>query len=107
MDHTSDPELQLLRRARLGIESLPGGGRLQHELQNAPLFTRSVLTQAPQVFQQRGLLGTVLQHQGQEPANILPDERIYVNTSAPCSAIVCGVQVGQPQSLVNIGELNQ
>jgi len=94
-----DPELRLLRRG-LGVQA-PSGDRLHHELQNAPLFTHAALTYEPQAFQQRGLLGSVLSQQGTGFPAVPQDERIYVNTSAPYSAVVCGVQVSHMNKYVN------
>jgi hypothetical protein len=98
IDCSLDPELQLLRRG-LDVESSSRNhDRLQHELQNAPLFTHAAFTQKPKDFQQRGLLGSVLRQQGEGFPRNPDDERIYVNTSAPFSAVICGVQVSQSSS---------
>ena len=93
VDHLDDPELQLLRS---GFDNRLGTDPLHHELHNAPLFTHAAFTRLPQVFPQRGLLGSVLQLQGNSFPIIPQDKRLYVNTSAPCSAVVCGVQVSRP-----------
>ncbi|KAH9911387.1 uncharacterized protein B0H18DRAFT_1169579, partial [Fomitopsis serialis] len=57
-----------------------------HEIQTAPIFTREAYAQGggPDCFPQRGLLGSV--------KDIADDKRIYLNTNAPFSALVCGVQ---------------
>ncbi|KAL4241205.1 hypothetical protein ABKN59_000329 [Abortiporus biennis] len=69
---------------------------LEHELRTAPVFTRSSLLHAgiPKPETQYGVLGQQLSiHQGDDTGG--PDDtdsRLYVNTNAPFSALVCGVQ---------------
>jgi hypothetical protein len=55
---------------------------LRHQLITSPLLTYSALKHRPRDFPSRGLLGTST------------GDRIYVNTNAPSSAVICGVQVG-------------
>ncbi|KAI0736127.1 hypothetical protein C8Q72DRAFT_872639 [Fomitopsis betulina] len=56
-------------------------GLEDHELQTAPVMTRGAYKTAGgrAILPQRGLLGSVV-------------ERLYLNTNAPFSALVCGVQ---------------
>ncbi|KAH9934142.1 uncharacterized protein B0H18DRAFT_1207689 [Fomitopsis serialis] len=68
-----------------------------HELQTAPVFTREAYARSggPDRFPQRGLLGSVVRvYDGSGPCtkDIAGDKRIYLNTNAPFSALVCGVQ---------------
>ena len=54
---------------------------LDHQLTTSPLVTFSAFEQHPHAFPSRALLGTA------------GGERIYLNTNAPSSGVVCGVQV--------------
>ncbi|KAJ7639335.1 hypothetical protein FB45DRAFT_740491 [Roridomyces roridus] len=76
MDNFND-ELAFLATATPDEE---GGGLLQHQLVTSPLLTFSALKNRPQDFPSRGLVG------------ISAGDRLYFNTNAPNSAIVCGVQ---------------
>ncbi|THH33568.1 hypothetical protein EUX98_g516 [Antrodiella citrinella] len=67
-----------------------------HEVRTAPIFTRDAYIAAGGAvcFPQRGVLGTVLS-MGDMPGTegTKPDDsRLYVNSNAPFSALVCGVQ---------------
>jgi hypothetical protein len=55
---------------------------LRHQLVTSPLFTYSALKHRAADFPSRGLLGTIA------------GDRVYINTNAPSSAVICGVQVG-------------
>jgi hypothetical protein len=94
VDHSDDPELQLLSSSNL--DNRAGGSPVHHELHNSPLVTHAASIQLPHVFPQRGLLGSVLELRGKGFSPTPQDKRVYINTSAPCSAVVCGVQVSQP-----------
>ncbi|KAI0742148.1 AAA-like domain-containing protein [Irpex lacteus] len=66
-----------------------------HELKTAPVFTRQAYLAAggSEVFPQRGLLGALLEFSDNNIDSATnTDKRIYVNTNAPFSALVCGVQ---------------
>ncbi|KZT65188.1 hypothetical protein DAEQUDRAFT_677220 [Daedalea quercina L-15889] len=65
-----------------------------HELQTAPVFTREAYVQAggPECFPQRGLIGSIVKVTGPCHNDVAEDKRIYLNTNAPFSALVCGVQ---------------
>ncbi|KAJ6518103.1 hypothetical protein C8R47DRAFT_1031499, partial [Mycena vitilis] len=58
----------------------PENDFLQHQLVTSPLLTYSAFKQRPAEFPSRGLLGTSA------------GDRVYVNTNAPSSAVICGVQ---------------
>ncbi|KAJ7227576.1 hypothetical protein C8J57DRAFT_1197404 [Mycena rebaudengoi] len=53
---------------------------LRHQLVTSPLFTYSALKHHAADFPSRGLLGTSA------------GDRVYINTNAPSSAVICGVQ---------------
>ncbi|KAJ7639331.1 hypothetical protein FB45DRAFT_1055469 [Roridomyces roridus] len=72
-----DDELAFLATA---THDEQGDGLLQHQLVTSPLLTFSALKNRPQDFPSRGLVGTSA------------GDRVYFNTNAPNSAIVCGVQ---------------
>jgi hypothetical protein len=93
VNDNDDPELQLLSSGSL--DNRIGSSPLQHELHNSPLVTQAAAIQLPNVFPQRGLLGSVLQLRGNGFPTTPQDKRVYINTSAPCSAVVCGVQVNR------------
>ncbi|PCH41312.1 hypothetical protein WOLCODRAFT_151354 [Wolfiporia cocos MD-104 SS10] len=68
-----------------------------HELRTAPVFTREAYVAAggAATFPQRGLLGLVLEtfdKDGKRPEEESDDPRLYINSNAPFSALVCGVQ---------------
>ncbi|KAJ3551358.1 hypothetical protein NM688_g4749 [Phlebia brevispora] len=82
-DHSDSEELQLLNHSALNERSTK-----DHELCTAPLVTRGayLAAGAKDAFPQRGLLGAVVASESSS------DPRIYLNTNAPFSALVCGVQ---------------
>ncbi|KAF9779993.1 hypothetical protein BJ322DRAFT_1023896 [Thelephora terrestris] len=65
----------------------------KHQLVTAPLFSRKAyeLCEANNDCQY-GVLGTILEIGGQEDESAPEDPRLYLNTNAPFSAVVCGVQ---------------
>ncbi|KII95332.1 hypothetical protein PLICRDRAFT_169996 [Plicaturopsis crispa FD-325 SS-3] len=70
------------------------GDSRDHEMRTAPLMTRDAFIAAgyPGTATQYGVMGKVLSvYSGQEREETR-DPRLYVNTNAPFSAIVCGVQ---------------
>ncbi|KZP24515.1 hypothetical protein FIBSPDRAFT_856704 [Athelia psychrophila] len=88
---TGNEEIQLLED-----DSLSARGRSRdHELRTAPIFTRNayVALGAAGHTTQYGVLGKVIEicsgTETETPEEML---RMYVNTNAPFSAIVCGVQ---------------
>lgn len=82
-------ELQLLDDAEPGTTE-----SCDHELKTAPLFTRDA--RLPAGFRphksQYGLLGSLMGIRDKSRTEVQVDPRVYVNTNAPFSAIVCGVQ---------------
>jgi hypothetical protein len=75
-----DAELSFLQTATLAKPD-NDSNLLQHQLVTSPLLTYSALKQRSSDFPSRGLLGTSA------------GDRVYVNTNAPSSAVICGVQV--------------
>lgn len=65
----------------------------KHQLVTAPLFSREAyeLCETDQ-NRQYGVLGSILGIGGQEDRSVPEDRRLYLNTNAPFSAVVCGVQ---------------
>jgi hypothetical protein len=87
-----NPEHSLLGDGSPG-DGFPGDVG-HHALKTAPIFTEDVLhAVGPAVFPQRAFYGRVVsQHVDGLPGKTgLPG--VYVNTNAPFSALVCGVQV--------------
>jgi hypothetical protein len=87
-----NPEHSLLGDVSPG-DGLPSDAG-HHALKTAPIFTEDVLQAVgPAVFPQRAFYGRVVsQHVDRLPGKTgLPG--VYVNTNAPFSALVCGVQV--------------
>ncbi|KAJ6457687.1 hypothetical protein C8R45DRAFT_1184394 [Mycena sanguinolenta] len=79
IDLDDDLELPLVALTLSGTDS---DGNLHHQLLNSPLLTRSTLERHAADFPSRGLLGT----------SVATNDRVYVNTNAPSSAVICGVQ---------------
>ncbi|RDB22698.1 hypothetical protein Hypma_010340 [Hypsizygus marmoreus] len=65
-----------------------------HDLSTAPLFTRDAYTSAEYstIASQYGLLGRVISTHFKSSVDTPADPRLYLNTNAPFSAVVCGVQ---------------
>ncbi|KJA30063.1 hypothetical protein HYPSUDRAFT_32126 [Hypholoma sublateritium FD-334 SS-4] len=65
-----------------------------HDLATAPLMTRDgfLATANGKHATQYGVLGKVLAIHSPNGKEVLEDKRLYINTNAPFSAIVCGVQ---------------
>ncbi|CAL1701481.1 unnamed protein product [Somion occarium] len=82
-------ELQLLNHT-----ALESRDRTDHELQTAPILTRGAYLAAGFYGKssQYGVLGSVLGIYDQNNKDVPDDPRVYVNTNAPFSALVCGVQ---------------
>ncbi|KAH9951838.1 hypothetical protein B0H21DRAFT_194021 [Amylocystis lapponica] len=80
----------------LGHLSLNDRDPKDHELRTAPIITRAAYVAAGghANFPQRGVLGSVISVYDQSGgiADVSDNSRLYVNTNAPFSAIVCGVQ---------------
>ncbi|KAJ6565311.1 hypothetical protein DFH09DRAFT_1261660 [Mycena vulgaris] len=74
-----DDELAFLGTATAPEQDIDGN-LLHHQLVTSPLLTYSAFKHHAADFPSRGLLGTSA------------GERVYVNTNAPSSAVICGVQ---------------
>ncbi|KAB5592355.1 hypothetical protein CTheo_4179 [Ceratobasidium theobromae] len=84
-----DAEFSLLD---IGDSNQPSGSD-DHELKTAPLVTREALDLGVNDHvKQYGLLGQVAAVYSKARIERFRDPRIYVNTNAPMSTIVCGVQ---------------
>ncbi|KAJ7165756.1 hypothetical protein C8R46DRAFT_899970 [Mycena filopes] len=77
---TTDAELAFLATAGQ-THQVNDGSFLHHQLVTSPLVTYSAFQQRAGDFPSRGLLGTSDN-----------DERVYLNTNTPSTAVVCGVQ---------------
>jgi hypothetical protein len=90
------PRLLTAEDDLLGLEEATGddGFAADHSVRTAPIFTRDALDLVGEaVLPQRALYGRVLgQHAPGFPTH-LHDPKLYINTNAPFSALVCGVQV--------------
>jgi hypothetical protein len=65
-----------------------------HAVVTAPVITGDALnTLGPHSFPQTALYGRVISQHGEGLSSKSADGRIFVNTNAPFSALVCGVQV--------------
>lgn len=90
-DLYDDPEFQLLGQDPLEIQSTD----TTHAFRTAPIVTGDAFRAlGASVFPQRAVYGRVVSQQAPGFA-VCPDLPItYINTNAPFSALVCGVQVG-------------
>ncbi|KAG8687703.1 hypothetical protein FRC08_011845 [Ceratobasidium sp. 394] len=76
----------------IGGPGQPSGSD-DHELKTAPLVTREALDAGVnEHVKQYGLLGQVAAVYSKSRVEKFRDPRIYVNTNAPMSTVVCGVQ---------------
>ena len=86
-----DPELDLLGEDPSLSEE---GSAADHARRTAPVFTGEALEiLGPSVMPQRALYGRLIsQHSPSLPERaVVP--KVYINTNAPFSAVICGVQV--------------
>ncbi|KIL57968.1 hypothetical protein M378DRAFT_15879 [Amanita muscaria Koide BX008] len=84
-------ELELLH----DTSSLEFRGRsIDQELCTAPILTRDAYVSIGQgeTIQQYGVLGSIIEIGSKEEKETPPDPRLYLNTNAPLSAVICGVQ---------------
>ncbi|KAG8902261.1 hypothetical protein FRC00_014086 [Tulasnella sp. 408] len=68
---------------------------ISHQLVTAPLITRDAFTFGDGLAEsvpQYGVLGSIVSVHAQGMVEVYNDNRIYLNTNAPFSAVVCGVQ---------------
>ena len=85
----ADPELTLLRGNHGGGFDVTG--QANHALKTAPIITGDAFNvMGSTVFPQRALYGSIL-----ETSNgaRVKSPKLYINTNAPFSGIICGVQV--------------
>ncbi|CAE7198101.1 unnamed protein product [Rhizoctonia solani] len=76
----------------IGMSNQPSGSD-DHELKTAPLVTREALDLGvSEHIKQYGLLGQVAAVYSKSKSERFRDPRIYLNTNAPMSTVVCGVQ---------------
>ncbi|KAF8138654.1 hypothetical protein EV363DRAFT_538664 [Boletus edulis] len=80
------------------------GRSKDHELRTAPIVTRDAYVAAGyrDNMTQYGVLGRALQIFNKSQAYSPTDPRLYINTNAPFSAIVCGVQGSGKSHTVSI-----
>jgi hypothetical protein len=65
-----------------------------HAVVTAPALTGDVLgSLGADVFPQKALYGRILAQSGADLPKRANDSRLFINTNAPFSALVCGVQV--------------
>lgn len=65
----------------------------EHDLITAPLLTREAFVRSNQSLRtQYGLIGKVLAIHSKGGTEIPEDQRLYLSSNAPFSALVCGVQ---------------
>jgi hypothetical protein len=86
-----DPELDLLG-------GKPAGGfgvsEVDQGLKNAPVFTGDAFEAAgAKIFPQRALYGRIMAQQATDFPVMVKSPKVYINTNAPFSGILCGVQV--------------
>ncbi|KAM6489278.1 hypothetical protein JOM56_015179 [Amanita muscaria] len=87
----AERELELLH----DISSLGFRERsIDQELCTAPIFTRDAYIAIGQgkTVQQYGVLGSMIEIGSKDEKETPPDPRLYLNTNAPLSAVICGVQ---------------
>ncbi|KAK7470795.1 hypothetical protein VKT23_002213 [Stygiomarasmius scandens] len=65
----------------------------KHDYTDAPLMTREAYMRSSQTHRsQYGLMGKVISCHSKHSVEHFDDPRLYLNTNAPFSAVVCGVQ---------------
>ncbi|KAK7035579.1 p-loop containing nucleoside triphosphate hydrolase protein [Favolaschia claudopus] len=79
MDSDSEDELTFLATAG-PIDEHTDAKMLRHQLLTSPLTAHAAVKRNPKDFPSRGLIGTSA------------GERVYFNTNAPSSTVICGVQ---------------
>ncbi|THG98002.1 hypothetical protein EW026_g4118 [Hermanssonia centrifuga] len=83
-----DPELELLFN---DAEEDDGGA--QHAMRTAPVFTGDAfISLGPDIMPQRALYGRIVSQHVPGFPTIPSSPKFYINTNAPFSALVCGVQ---------------
>jgi hypothetical protein len=98
-----DPEDELLGSGN--SQHCEGGAGSDHAVRTGPVFTKAALNIiGDHVLPQRTLYGSVLaQHAPGFPETLdSRNAKLYVNTNAPFSGVVCGVQVSQSSTTLII-----
>lgn len=91
MQSQLDPELELLGPSLLSDNV---STRPPHTLVSAPVFTGDALhLLGTSAMPQRALYGRVIAQKGTNFEANPNNNKMYINTNAPFSALVCGVQV--------------
>lgn len=94
-----DPELELLGEDAPEDESTGSA----HAFRTAPIFTGDALgTLGVNVLPQRALYGRVLAQIASGFPTRPSNKKLYINTNAPFSALVCGVQVSEMPGAQNL-----
>jgi hypothetical protein len=71
-----------------------------HSVRTAPVFTRDALSIVGEIgLPQRAMYGRVISQHAPGFPTELSDPKVYINTNAPFSALICGVQVRQCYSI--------
>jgi hypothetical protein len=79
-----------------GLEDLNHKDSLasDHSVRTAPIFTRDALDVVGEIgLPQRAVYGSVISQHAPGFPTRLSDPKVYINTNAPFSALICGVQV--------------
>lgn len=89
-----DPEAELLFHPSNSAQRDLAGS---HSIRTTPVFTSEALAAiGPDVIPQRAVYGSVLSSSEGDlsgEAGLAQSSKLYVNTNAPFSAVVCGLQV--------------
>ncbi|EGO27487.1 hypothetical protein SERLADRAFT_406567 [Serpula lacrymans var. lacrymans S7.9] len=95
-----DPEMHLLQDDPTTVS----GRSRDHELKTAPIFTRDAYVAAGyrEHTTQYGVMGKTLSIYSKANRYTPADARLYINTNAPFSAVVCGVQGSGKSHTVSI-----
>lgn len=87
-----DPELELLLSAPTPTSGAPLS--IVHSRKTAPVITGDALDAAgSSTFPQRALYGQVVSQKAEDFPEKPTNRKLYINSNAPFSALLCGVQV--------------
>ena len=91
IDDFMDPELDLLEDTQVDADN---DSALHHAVKTAPAFTGDAFEiLGSQALPQRALYGRLISQHAPELPEQPSSPKLYINTNAPFSALVCGVQV--------------
>lgn len=86
-----DPEYSLLQNFPSAPFAEEAGA--DHSLRTAPILTGDAFAVAGErVFPQRALLGRIIAQEVEGLPKAVVSPKLYINSNAPFSAVVCGVQ---------------